>query len=78
VAKQLPPSENPDVPREFLDAVEKEADRRVEELATVAERILAQVPERVALRIKSFRATDWGAISLALSSPTAGELEYQP
>jgi hypothetical protein len=77
VAKQLPPSENPDVPREFLDAVEKEADRRVEELATVAERILAQVPERVALRIKSFRATDWGSIALALSSPTANDLESQ-
>ena len=68
--KQLPPEGNPDIPQEFLDQVNAEADRQVEDLVKVAESIFASIPERVALRIKSLRV-DWTSINFATSSSAA-------
>jgi len=69
--KQLPPEHNPDIPQDFLDQIQTEADRQVEDLSQVAFQILSQIPGRVAERIKSFRL-DWSTVSLAVSSASDG------
>lgn len=68
MAKHLA-SSSPDVPDDFRDSINQEADRQVEAYTAVALEILAQVPIRVAERIKSFQP-DWTQVSLALSGPS--------
>lgn len=73
--KQLPPEGNPGIPQEFLDQVNAEADRQVEDLVKVAESIFASIPERVSLRIKSLKV-NWANINFAsggASTNTGGE-----
>lgn len=78
MAKHLPPAENPDIPADFKEEIEKEAEAQVERYTTYAVTVLSSVPERVALRIKSIRM-DWALLSLALATaPNPGSGEPQP